>query len=149
MFITCVSLQISLQLLQYSLLFEAFVIILCVFFGYTCLISIPQWLSLGCNHLSHTVVWSFYLRSYIFTMNFLAKIAIVCIIGGLTPFILAPLGVPPILMLGGIFCLSFTFGYLDRISWRLFPAVAGFISLCSSHHHDVHSYLLRRYCWRL
>jgi hypothetical protein len=46
-------------------------------------------------------------------MPYLLKVLIVCVLGGLTPFIFAPLGVPPIAMLIGIFFLSFTFGYLD------------------------------------
>lgn len=52
-----------------------------------------------------------YFWTYI--MPYLLKVAIVCVIGGLTPFIFAPLGVPPLVMLAGIFCLSFAFGYID------------------------------------
>ncbi len=47
-------------------------------------------------------------------MPYLLKVLIVCVIGGLTPFILAPIGVPPIAMLIGIFFLSFAFGYMDQ-----------------------------------
>lgn len=49
-------------------------------------------------------------------MPYLLKVLIVCVIGGLTPFILAPIGVPPAVMLAGIFCLSFAFGYMDTVA---------------------------------